>query len=44
MPAASRRSPVVISTATRALQRQLLHDDLPLAEAALGTQHPTPWS
>ena len=36
IPAASAGRTVVISTATRALQSQLLHDDLPLAEAALG--------
>ena len=36
IPAATAGRTVVISTATRALQSQLLHDDLPLAEAALG--------
>jgi ATP-dependent DNA helicase DinG len=36
IPAATSGRTVVISTATRALQSQLLHDDLPLAEAALG--------
>jgi ATP-dependent DNA helicase DinG len=36
IPAASAGRTVVISTATRALQSQLLTDDLPLAEAALG--------
>ena len=36
IPAASAGRTVVVSTATRALQSQLLHDDLPLAEAALG--------
>ena len=36
IPAASAGRTVVISTATRALQSQLLNDDLPLAEAALG--------
>jgi ATP-dependent DNA helicase DinG len=36
IPAASAGRTVVISTATRALQSQLLRDDLPLAEAALG--------
>ena len=39
IPAASAGRTVVISTATRALQSQLLHDDLPLAEAALGRKH-----
>lgn len=36
IPAATAGRTVVISTATRALQSQLLHDDLPLAEAAVG--------
>ncbi|MEO9177150.1 MAG: ATP-dependent DNA helicase, partial [Gaiellales bacterium] len=36
IPAATAGRTVLISTATRALQSQLLHDDLPLAEAALG--------
>jgi ATP-dependent DNA helicase DinG len=36
IPAATAGRTVVISTATRALQSQLLNDDLPLAEAALG--------
>jgi ATP-dependent DNA helicase DinG len=36
IPAATAGRTVVISTATRALQSQLLHDDLPLAEAAIG--------